>query len=147
MKDPKFVCVEGVEDTNYPLQPPINDDPFEHIKNEPYFSFNRFYYNEPWFHEDSHEPYNSLPERGYANGQDPLDNRNVYSTPQYLGIMILTSVFFLYSLSDPTFMSAEASIGRQVEVRHFVEDYLVEKNKEINELLALEAELLKKTGK
>ena len=29
-------------------------------------------YNDPWFHDDSHEPYNSAPERGYINGEDPL---------------------------------------------------------------------------
>lgn len=48
------MCIEGVEDTNYPLQPPLQDDPFEHLKNEPFFSYNRFVYNDPWFHEDSH---------------------------------------------------------------------------------------------
>lgn len=53
-KDPKFVGIEGVEDTNYPLQPPLDDDPFAHLRNEPYFSFNRFIFNDPWFHEDSH---------------------------------------------------------------------------------------------
>lgn len=62
----------GVEDTNYKLQPLIRGDPFEHLKDQPFFSWNRFVFNDPWFHDDSHDPYVSLPERGYTNFEDPL---------------------------------------------------------------------------
>jgi hypothetical protein len=50
MKSPNLLCIDGVQDTNYPLQPPVDDNPYEHLDNEPFLSFNRMVYNEPWFH-------------------------------------------------------------------------------------------------
>jgi hypothetical protein len=147
IQDPKFVSLNGIEDTNYPLQPPLNDDPFEHLKNEPFFSFNRFVYNDPWFHEDSHEPYNSQPDRGYYSGQDPLDSRHVYTTPTYVAFTIFMGVLLLYTMADPMLMSSEGFVRRQQVARRYVETYFTKKNEEINALRAQEAELLQATSK
>ena len=68
MQNPKLMCIEGVEDTHYPLQPLDDSDPFEHIRTSPFFSYERMVFTDPWYHDDSHEPYNSAPERGYVNG-------------------------------------------------------------------------------
>jgi len=53
-KNPKLIAIYGVEDTHQKLPPREDSDPFEHIRNSPFFSFNRMVYNDPWFHEDSH---------------------------------------------------------------------------------------------
>jgi hypothetical protein len=57
-------------------------------------------YNDPWFHDDSHEPYNSLPNRGYAMGDDPLETRYNYSNAIYYSLMIILAVTLIGSFTD-----------------------------------------------
>ena len=136
------MTIEGVEDVNYTLQPITNEDPYEHLKNEPLFSFNRMVYNDPWFHEDSHEPYNSLPERGYVNFEDPIDNRFAYDIPMMFAVVVVIFVAGLYGLTDPEMTNPEALFYDQLLARRHVTDILTEKNKYLNSLKAREAELL-----
>lgn len=106
IQNPRLVSIDGVQETNYTLQPPLNDDPFEHIRDKPFFSFERLVFNEPWFHEDFHEPYNSAPDRGYISGSDPLESRLNYSVPVYITCSVLTLVLSLYGIGDRDYKNA-----------------------------------------
>ena len=109
IQNSKLVSIDGVQETNYTLQPPLNDDPFEHIKDKPFFSFERMVYNDPWFHEDSHEPYSSGPQRGYISGEDPLESRFIYSVPAYFTAGIGVLILSLLALGDKDFKNTESS--------------------------------------
>ena len=141
-KSPKLLCIEGVEDTNYPLQPPLNDNPYEHLENQPFFSWNVQVYTDPWFHEDSHEPYHSLPDRGYVNGEDPLESRSIYSHAAHITGVLIALILALYGLADPWVQNSEAVLHQQVISRRYVTETLEAKNRKLNELKARQNELL-----
>jgi hypothetical protein len=135
-----------VEETHFQLQPLDDSDPFEHIRNSPFFSYNRMVYNDPWFHDDSHEIYNSAPERGYVNGEDPLETRFLYTIPLFVTISLVGIVGTLYGFADPEITPSEAALHNEKEARDYVFDKLAEKNRILNELRALENELLQTTS-
>ena len=99
-------------------------------------------YTDPWYHEDSHEPYHSLPERGYVNGEDPLETRSIYSHATHLTGAVMLFILALYAIADPWMQNAEAVIYQQVKVRQYVNGTLEAKNKKLNELKARQNELL-----
>lgn len=82
------------------MQPALEDDPYEHIRDKPFFSFEKMVFNDPWFHEDSHEPYNAPPEKGYVSGEDPLETRHIYSHAMYLSLGAATLLLVLLALTD-----------------------------------------------
>jgi hypothetical protein len=143
IQDPRFVSIYGVQETNYTLQPQLNDDPYEHIRDKPFFSFERLVYNDPWFHEDSHEPYNSPPRRGYIVGDDPLESRFMLSYAMYIAAGISLLVVGLYALGDKDLKNSEASLYDTYISSKYVHETLEAKNKRLNELRAKENALLR----
>lgn len=144
-QDPRLVSLEGVEDTHYGLQPLDDSDPFEHIRNSPFFSYARMVYNDPWYHDDSHEPYNSAPERGYVNGEDPLETRFLYTLPLFVSVSLVAIVGLLYAFADQGIAPTEALLHNEKEAREYVFEQLKEKNKILKALRQRESELLDAT--
>jgi hypothetical protein len=140
------VSLEGVEDTHYGLQPLDDSDPFEHIRNSPFFSYSRMVFNDPWYHDDSHEPYNSAPERGYINGEDPLETRFLYTLPLFVTACLVGIVGTLYGFADPGITPTEALLHSEKEARDYVFEELKEKNKILKALRQRENELLEATA-
>jgi hypothetical protein len=140
------VSLEGIEETNYPLQPLDDSDPFEHIRNSPFFSYSRMVYNDPWYHDDSHEIYNSAPERGYINGEDPLETRYLYTLPLFATICLVGIVGTLYGFADLEVTPSEAALHNEKDARDYVFQRLAEKNKILNALKARENELINATA-
>ena len=140
------MCIEGVEDTHYPLQPLDDSDPFEHIRNSPFFSFDRMVFTDPWYHDDSHEPYNSAPDRGYVNGEDPLESRFLYTIPLFVVISLVGITGTLFGFADLEIGSSEAFLHNEKAARDYVVDSLKEKNRILNALRAREAELLQSSS-
>lgn len=143
IQNPRLVSIDGVQETNYTIQPPLDDDPFEHIRDKPFFSFERLIYNDPWFHEDSHEPYNSPPRRGYITGDDPLESRFMYSIPNYATAGVLLLTLALFAIGDKDFKNTEATEYEHFISSKFVHETLEAKNAKLNELRARENALLK----
>ena len=98
-------------------------------------------YNDAWFHDDSHEPYNAEPDRGYISGEDPLESRNVYSHLFYVLISISACILLLVGSADPEIVETEAKIYWDKQARDYVNQVLQEKNRVLNELRAREKEL------
>ena len=99
-------------------------------------------YNDPWYHDDSHEIYNSGPERGYVNGEDPLESRFLYTIPLFVSMSVVGIVATLYGFADLGITYSEAALYNQKKARDYVFETLGQKNKILNELKAREAELL-----
>lgn len=145
-QNPKLVCIEGLEETNYGLQPRDTSDPFEHIRKNPFLSFERLVFTDPWYHEDSHEIYNSAPERGYINGEDPLETRYLFTIPILTAIGLITIAATLYSFADLRMANSEALVYGEKVARDYVHEQLNAKNAQLNQLRAREAELLAATA-
>jgi len=103
-------------------------------------------YTDPWYHDDSHEPYNSAPDRGYINGEDPLETRFLYTLPLFVTISLVGIVGTLYGFVDPDITPSEAALHNEKEARDYVFTQLAEKNKILKELRARESELLNATS-
>jgi hypothetical protein len=50
----RLACLEGIEDTHYPLKDPDDSDPFVHIKENSILSLQNLAYNDAYYHEDDH---------------------------------------------------------------------------------------------
>lgn len=103
-------------------------------------------FNDPWYHDDSHEIYNSAPERGYINGEDPLESRFLYTVPLFVTLCLVAVVGTLYGFVDPEITPSEAGLHNEKVARDYVFDQLSEKNRILNSLRARETELLNATS-
>ena len=122
-----------MKDIHY--QPPglIEDDPYAHLRNQPYFSFNNLIYNDPWHHDPEHELYADEP-KGYLTGDDPHDMRYELFGPSMgvLATFFAVSSLFMY-MSFDTFVE-EQTLHEAQYMEKRIDDILGKKKERIEEL-------------
>lgn len=68
MKDPKMIYLAGLEETHITLRDYDFSDPYEHLKNKPFYNAQVLYYADPWRHDDAHDPLIADGDQGYYSG-------------------------------------------------------------------------------
>ncbi len=46
----RLACLDGIQDTHYPMKDPDDSDPYIHIKQNPTLSLQNLAYNDPYYH-------------------------------------------------------------------------------------------------
>ncbi|KAM3141816.1 hypothetical protein pb186bvf_006138 [Paramecium bursaria] len=139
----KLAGIQGFKDEHYH---PHEDhtDPFAHVKNQPYFSFNTLYFMDPYYHEDDHEPLMNEP-HGYFFGEDPLSYTNSLDNPLYEYLAVLFGVIFVgsyFGINNFRTVGPQQVVLEQHVTRQMIEDQIL-KIRQDNADLEAELQALK----
>ncbi|EGR30979.1 hypothetical protein IMG5_119950 [Ichthyophthirius multifiliis] len=87
--DQELVSIYGFDDVNV-HEHHDETDPYAHIRNKPFLSFERLYFADPYYIPDEVNPLMNEP-HGYLTNDDPLDTRPNFevSTLQFLYIALM----------------------------------------------------------
>ena len=137
----KLACVQGIKDIHYQQPRLIDEDPYAHLRNAPFFSFDNFVYNDPFHHDPSHELYADEP-KGYLLGEDPNNMKYDLFVPAMAVILgfVGISTLFMY-MSQDTFMEEQTLQAAQTMEKR-IDDVLSVKKARIEKL---EEEILELT--
>eukprot|EP01017_Pseudomicrothorax_dubius_P048458 TRINITY_DN881_c0_g1_i1.p1 TRINITY_DN881_c0_g1~~TRINITY_DN881_c0_g1_i1.p1 ORF type:complete len:194 (+),score=57.06 TRINITY_DN881_c0_g1_i1:112-693(+) len=142
----ELTAIYGLKDDNFhPVEE--HSDPYRHLHGKPYFSFERMYFADPYYHPDEEEQLMNDP-HGYIVGEDPMDVRNLVERPglEYflLWMFAFSGLFFLGSLQmrfgktghdlyemNLTALEIEEEIRKIRKDNHALEERLAELRKQV----------------
>ncbi|CAK75031.1 unnamed protein product (macronuclear) [Paramecium tetraurelia] len=126
----KLVCITGFTDLHdHPHHD--NTNPYQHLVDAPFFSFERFYWSDPYFHADETDPLANQP-HGYLVMDDPLNQQNNVELPLYELIFVFSGalgLIVLYGHSNFLYQSR----GEQFLQTHITRELLEEEVRKIRE--------------
>lgn len=76
-----------------------DSNPWEHIQNYGFFTYERMYFYNPWYHSEEHDPLVESGEKGYISGEDPFDTRHNAGYSEMASFSLAVVGIVLYAMS------------------------------------------------
>ena len=114
-----------------------HSDPFSHMRGKPFYSLDRNMFNDPFHHEEDHDPLYNEP-HGYLFADDPLDSRYNTSKPLLVAITGITilMIFSFFGSRHHLMKTPEEVINERNIVVGYVDEQIEAVRAEKKKLLA-----------